>query len=797
MQEAAKITCPNPLCQTANPETHRFCQQCRTLVPKRYLWAAGEGIEAYKPGQLIADRYLLKRDRIVLDTKPAMAPDFPADVPPGIVPYLRLFPYQLHVPQVYGLAAQSRGNKGKAMWLLEQVPLSCPEPEVEIEVQVEVLPALIRVWKDASPVRQLNWLWQIAQLWQPFSSEGVASSLLNPALLRVEGSLVRLLELQADRSPPTLAQLGELWQEWVAPANPNIAEFLQHLCQQMIDEQLSGDRLVDELDLALATWGRSQESRYQILTATDTGPSRSRNEDACYPKSSTGNLGRQPQGKTTLSMPLTIVCDGIGGHEGGSIASNLAIDTLQQQLETLLKREGAWEPAALTAELELAVCEANDQISQRNDAEQRQQRQRMGTTVVMALAQAHEIYITHVGDSRAYWITRHGCHQVTLDDDVASREVRLGYALYREALQQYGAGSLVQALGMGSSGNLHPTIQRFVVDEDCIFLLCSDGLSDSDRVEQSWDTELLPVLQGKVDLATAATRLIEIGNVLNGHDNVTVALVYCQVSAKAEPGVASRTWSLSNFAATPTRQRDVATTGLKTQLLQPPRPAPNLLMLLVGIFLLLGLGGLLAYFLIPGIGNWVDSVIPHSTQNSPTLLPEPSPTESANPSSSTALSPGSIVQVKNLTAELVLDPMNSLILLPQPIVQGNLETTVSGQKILPPGSIVQVVRKQAMPGQDVWLQLKVCSIPGTTSTKTLEPIPHQPGVRQPPEKKNSTAAPVSAKAKRDRLLQPGDTGWIQEAKVASFELTNLTLAREQLGKCAPESPSATTPTVTP
>jgi len=42
----------------------------------------------------------------------------------------------------------------------------------------------------------------------------------------------------------------------------------------------------------------------------------------------------------------------------------------------------------------------------------------------LATAHAHEVYITHIGDSRAYWITRTGCHQVTLDDDVASREVR-------------------------------------------------------------------------------------------------------------------------------------------------------------------------------------------------------------------------------------------------------------------------------------------------------------------------------------------------------------------------------------
>jgi protein phosphatase len=178
----------------------------------------------------------------------------------------------------------------------------------------------------------------------------------------------------------------------------------------------------------------------------------------------------------------------------------------------------------------------------------------MGTTLVIALARAYEMYIAHVGDSRAYLITRTGCHQVTLDDDVAAREVRLGYALYREALQQSASGSLVQALGTSSSASLHPTVQRFAIDEDCVFLLCSDGLSDYDRVEQSWE-EILPIIDGKVDVATASQRLVEIGNTQNGHDNVTVALVHCQVKfsepeSKLSPSIVATSLSISESPAT-------------------------------------------------------------------------------------------------------------------------------------------------------------------------------------------------------------------------------------------------------
>jgi protein phosphatase len=145
------------------------------------------------------------------------------------------------------------------------------------------------------------------------------------------------------------------------------------------------------------------------------------------------------------------------------------------------------------------------------------------------------MYAAHVGDSRIYWITAHSCHQVTVDDDLASREVKLGYLLYRDAIQYPNAGALVQALGMSSANNLHPTVQRLIVDQDCVFLLCSDGLSDYDRVEQYWDSEILPLLRGEKNVTAVGESLLQLANQKNGHDNSTIALVYCRVVPTAEP----------------------------------------------------------------------------------------------------------------------------------------------------------------------------------------------------------------------------------------------------------------------
>ncbi|AFY42855.1 PP2C family serine/threonine-protein phosphatase [Nostoc sp. PCC 7107] len=522
--DAATLYCPNELCQAANPLTHKFCQRCSTPIPKRYLWVVGDVLNVGSPGEILADRYLVLNKSVVLDTKPGLLPQgLETENVQTIRAYLRLIPYSLHIPQVYGVLSLKDGRSRKEILLLEKPPL-LTEPTTDS--QLRLCPQLTNAWRTATSMRQLNWLWQLAHLWQPLVSEGVASSLIDTHLLRVEGSLVRLLELRSDTSTaPKLSHLGDFWQQLLPDTKPAIAEFVNQVSSYLIQGEInSPEVLISVLDRGLAELGELQSPKIQIITKTDTGPKRQRNEDACYPASGT-LLSKPPQ-----ATALAIVCDGIGGHEGGNVASNLAIETIQQQVQQLTKVPyNHIEPSLLLADLEQAVAVANDKISQRNDSENRQGRKRMGTTLVMALPVAHEMYITHVGDSRAYWITRDACYQVTLDDDVASREVRLGYAIYREAVQQSGSGSLVQALGMSSSAALHPTAQRFILDEDAVFLLTSDGLSDFDRVEEYWETEILPILTEETDLVTVADKLLEIANTKNGHDNVTIALVHYQV----------------------------------------------------------------------------------------------------------------------------------------------------------------------------------------------------------------------------------------------------------------------------
>ena len=801
-QDEVMLQCPNDLCKAANPETDKYCERCGMTMIKRYLWSIGDSVETCQIGELVAERYLLKSDRIFLDTKPGLLPETPdLDTSSAIKPYLRLVKYRLQIPQVYGSASLNN----KEILLLEQAPIYTDA----VPQSGQLMPQLCRAWKEASSLRQINWLLQIAQLWQPLQSEGVASSLLVPQLLRVDRSLVRLLQLQLDEDKePTLSQLGQLWSQLATGARPSIAGFLHQLSKALQQGEFqSAEQLIACLDLALAEVGRSSARKIEISTCTDTGPSRQRNEDACYPASGT-TITKPP-----ARQAIAIVCDGIGGHEGGNVASNLAIETLQQQVEQLPLDEIDLDPVTLSVALEQFACTANDRISQRNDKENRHGRQRMGTTLVMAVGHRHEMYVGHVGDSRAYWITRTGCYQITLDDDVAAREVRLGYAIYRDALQQPSAGSLVQAIGMSAS--VHPTIGRFVLDEDCVFLLCSDGLSDFDLVEQCWQTDILAILDGEVDLAHASRQLVEIGNTRNGHDNITVALVRCQIDAREPETPLNYSLPVETMipgAETALPQAVSESDSLPDTRLLSSKPNRNnlLLKILLGIALIVSLGGLLAYLAIKGkmpeqLGFNFGSILKRSPDK------VSSATDSPLQQKSIFVVKGKIIL--NRTAKQSETAISSETAThPSPSTQPF--SPIKG--ILPAGSVVELLGQKPFLGQGMWVNLKVVDVCSSLdSGVTSETIPKAAANQSAPKTQTGQPSATGGNPNRDltntksrvigeqpaadksratgtttgeRLLQQGEDGWVQAANIEQQLLTITAVTAEQFDRCSAQTP---------
>jgi protein phosphatase len=589
-QTKPQVYCPNPHCTAPlNNWGDVVCTACQSPLVYRYFWAVGQAAEQAAVGTQMAGRYYVAAPQIWLDTQPSLRPEVPDEWSEAVLPYLFLYPQRLHVPEVYGFCPQAVAAHEPELAPLESELLEPKllepelleseslkpeslEPEslvyptfllenVPIDSSGNLLPSIAQVWEQTSAVRQVYWLWQLLQLWQPLSQQGVAASLLVASNLRVEGWRVRLCQLYQDAEvlPPevtlSLSELGEAWAGWVATAKPEVSSGLQAIVGQMQTGAADLSATSAKLNQLLLAQAAQLPLRLKIAGGTDTGPQRSHNEDTCYPltlNSATPNNSTSTEG---IVPRVAIVCDGIGGHEGGEVASQMAVQSLTLQVQALLteikQQEELADPDLLAEQLTAIVRVVNNLVAAQNDTQGREDRRRMGTTLMMAVQlpqpihladnsiaeNGHELYLVNVGDSRAYWITPRYCQQLTVDDDVAARETRLGRSLYREALVRPDCGALTQAIGTRDSQYLNPTVQRFILEEDGVLLLCSDGLSDNGLVEQSWQQYGPDVVSGKLALEDAIQAWIDLANRRNGYDNTSIVLLHCHVSS-ASPGVA-------------------------------------------------------------------------------------------------------------------------------------------------------------------------------------------------------------------------------------------------------------------
>ncbi|MCP2732329.1 PP2C family protein-serine/threonine phosphatase [Limnofasciculus baicalensis] len=540
------------------------------LLVNRYLWAVGSTAATIPVGEIVANRYQAIAPQIWQDMQPDVPPDMPEQLSGNILTYLRLYPHRLHVPEVYGVCNLPNSEQ---VILLENGP---------IDTNGGPYPSMEEMWSNVSAVRQVYWLSQMWELWKPLTELGVNSALLVPENLRVEGWRVRLRELyvtgavtsemvisagesgdrEADelvvgtasggtttltrsQSKATIQQLGAYWDSLARRASGNVAAGLLEITQQMQVEKPDFKEITIKLNQVLLEEASRQPLRLEVAGFTDTGPIQNHNEDSCYPLMS--ELPEDPeQPRDPLIPHLSIICDGIGGHEGGEVASHMGVQSVKIQVRALLA-ELLEDPELMTPELVADQLSAiirivNNLISSSNDQQERSSRRRMGTTLTLALqlpqiirrtdgeGNAHELYIANVGDSRAYWLTPRYCQLLTQDDDVVTREVKLGRSLYRQALQRPDATALTQAVGTREGELLRPFVRRFILEEDGLLLLCSDGLSDNNVVEQFGTNYARDVLIGRLSLEEAAKALIELANEKNGHDNTSVVLTYCGVS---------------------------------------------------------------------------------------------------------------------------------------------------------------------------------------------------------------------------------------------------------------------------
>lgn len=256
---------------------------------------------------------------------------------------------------------------------------------------------------------------------------------------------------------------------------------------------------------------------------TDIGSQRDHNEDYFGMQTRIEKLenllGKQVQGRG-----FYIVCDGMGGHAAGEVASALSVETIQVFLQKQWQDKLPDE-----AMIRDAIWKTNQTIYDINLKNARSGSGRMGTTLVMLLVHNNQAAIAHVGDSRIYRISRKwNLEQLTVDHEVGQREIQKGV----EPEIAYGradAYQLTQAIGPRDNTFVNPDVHFIDINEDCLFLLCSDGLSDNNLIEESWEEYLLPLLSSRANLDQGVKDLIELANEHNGHDNITAVLVRVRV----------------------------------------------------------------------------------------------------------------------------------------------------------------------------------------------------------------------------------------------------------------------------
>ena len=445
-----------------------------------------------------------------------------------------------------------------------------PSKEILLLSDYSSWPRLVDIWgnQQLSQLQILLWLQQMTELWIALTPWDCCQSILEDENLRVNQADNNSIKLQRLYPKPgegkTLEDLILFWQwlfeqskcrqfgwitalfqDWQNGEIQTIEQLRSYIMntQDNLQSQVppkSKPTVLQVDDPASGTVNDIETQETELLpiqlislkssSKSDVGSQRDHNEDAL-------GIQTQIESQETLkeriiqAKGIYVLCDGMGGHASGEIASQLAVDTIKQYF----KAESSWS-VGLPSEgtIREAILQANEVIYDINQQEMRKGSSRMGTTLVMAMIYDTEVAVAHVGDSRLYRFSREGgLEQITLDHEVGQREINRGV----EPEIAYGrpdAYQLTQALGPRDENFVMPDIQFFNLSDDTLLILASDGLTDNQLLENNWQTHLEPLLDKQANLELGVNKLIDLANQYNGHDNITAIVIRALVKAQKD-----------------------------------------------------------------------------------------------------------------------------------------------------------------------------------------------------------------------------------------------------------------------
>ncbi|MCD6577925.1 Stp1/IreP family PP2C-type Ser/Thr phosphatase [bacterium] len=212
-----------------------------------------------------------------------------------------------------------------------------------------------------------------------------------------------------------------------------------------------------------------------------------------------------------------VVADGMGGHYGGEIASNLAVDTLKKEFEKHLKELDLNDMKITVGKLDQMINAANKAII--NHAKKSSFNNDMGTTVVGAVFFENTAMTFHVGDSRAYLFRENELFQVSVDHSWINEQLRFNKLSTKEARAHKWKNVIMRALG--TKKVVLPEYNYLNISNGDIFVFCSDGLSDMVN-----DKMIKRIIEKNQDEPQEATnKLLEEALRKGGLDNITIILV--------------------------------------------------------------------------------------------------------------------------------------------------------------------------------------------------------------------------------------------------------------------------------
>ncbi len=234
---------------------------------------------------------------------------------------------------------------------------------------------------------------------------------------------------------------------------------------------------------------------------TDIGKLREMNQDYYYISNSLDEV------------QLYILADGMGGYNGGEIASSLAVQTAKNYIinnfkETPKDRDSIIQ--LIGSSMEYANMVVFEKAKESKDL------QGMGTTLEICLIYNNKAYIGHIGDSRIYRIRREFIRKLTQDHSYVQKLVKEGTITKEQAAHHPQKNMLMKALGCNAFIEPDVMVKGFLKDD--ILIMCSDGLSN--MIDQETIYKM-----AKKDIEQAPKDLVELANKKGGYDNITIVVI--------------------------------------------------------------------------------------------------------------------------------------------------------------------------------------------------------------------------------------------------------------------------------